>query len=91
MRKYYDIQLDTQNISEKELEGEAIVRAGRYHIAKTLLENDIATVDPLSPENMLIFSADHLLGLASRMPTASVLVAKVPSLAVSKKLTVVAH
>lgn len=62
MRKYYDIQLDTQNISEKELEGEAIVRAGRYHIAKTLLENDIATVDPLSPENMLIFSAGPFAG-----------------------------
>ena len=62
MRKYYDIQLDTQNIKEKELEGEAIVRAGRYHIAKTLLENDIATVDPLSSENMLIFSAGPFAG-----------------------------
>jgi aldehyde:ferredoxin oxidoreductase len=62
MRKYYEIQLNPQNITEKELEGEAIVRAGRYHIAKTLLENDIASVDPLSPENMLIFSAGPFAG-----------------------------
>jgi len=62
MRKYYDIQLDTQSISEKELEGEDIVRAGRYHIAKTLLENNIATVEPLSAENMLVVSAGPFAG-----------------------------
>lgn len=62
MRKYYQIQLDTQSITEQEFEGEQIVRAGRYFIAKTLLENNIATVDPLSPDNMLIFSAGPFAG-----------------------------
>lgn len=62
MRKYYDIELGTQRISQKELEGEEIVRAGRYHIAKTLLENNIATVEPLSADNLLIFSAGPFAG-----------------------------
>ena len=62
MRKYYTIELSTQIVDIRELEGEAIVRAGRYHIAKTLLENNIATVDPLSPDNMLIFSAGPFAG-----------------------------
>lgn len=62
MRKYYDIELNTQTITEKQLEGEEIVRAGRFHIAKTLLENDIAEVDPLAPENILIFSAGPFAG-----------------------------
>ncbi|MCB9450517.1 MAG: aldehyde ferredoxin oxidoreductase [Anaerolineaceae bacterium] len=62
MRKYYDIHLDTQTITEEHLEGEQIARAGRYHIAKTLLDNHIAPVDPLSPDNILIFSAGPFAG-----------------------------
>ncbi|MEM6526744.1 MAG: aldehyde ferredoxin oxidoreductase C-terminal domain-containing protein [Chloroflexota bacterium] len=62
MRKYYDIHLGTQDITEKQMDGEEVVRAGRYHIAKTLLEHDIATVDPLSPENLLVFSAGPFAG-----------------------------
>jgi aldehyde:ferredoxin oxidoreductase len=57
MRAYYDIQLDSRTIARRELEGEAIVKAGRYLIAKTLLELGAATVEPLSPDNPLIFSA----------------------------------
>ncbi|HSB60106.1 MAG TPA: aldehyde ferredoxin oxidoreductase C-terminal domain-containing protein [Vicinamibacteria bacterium] len=41
---------------------EAIVRAGRYLIARTLLERGAATVDPLSPANPLIFSAGPFAG-----------------------------
>src|SRR5437762_4522840 len=62
MRKYYDIKLDDRTIGKRELEGEAIVKAGRYHIAKTLLELGAATVDPLSPQNPLIFSAGPFAG-----------------------------
>jgi aldehyde:ferredoxin oxidoreductase len=62
MRIYYDIKLDGRTITKRELEGEAIVRAGRYWIAKTLLELGAATVDPLSPQNPMIFSAGPFAG-----------------------------
>ena len=62
MRKYYDIQLADRKIAARELTGEAIVKAGRYLIAKTLLELGAATVDPLSPANPLIFSAGPFAG-----------------------------
>ena len=62
MRKYYDIQLDNHTVESKELHGEEIVKAGRYLIAKILLEMGAATVDPLSPKNPLIFSAGPFAG-----------------------------
>ena len=62
MRTYYDIQLSDRTLGKRELTGEAIVNAGRYLIAKTLLEMGAATVDPLSPANPLIFSAGPLAG-----------------------------
>jgi aldehyde:ferredoxin oxidoreductase len=62
MRKYYDIHLNDRTIAARELNGEAIVKAGRYLIAKTLLELGAATVDPLSPANPLIFSAGPFAG-----------------------------
>jgi aldehyde:ferredoxin oxidoreductase len=62
MRTYYDIQLTDGTIAKRELEGLAIVKAGRYLIAKTLLELGAATVDPLSPRNPLIFSAGPFAG-----------------------------
>src|SRR5258705_7912751 len=62
MRTYYDIDLTSRNITKRELHGEEIVRAGRYWIAKTLLELGAATVDPLSPSNPLIFSAGPFAG-----------------------------
>ena len=64
MRIYYDINLDDHSITSRELHGEEIVRAGRYLIAKTLLEQGAATVDPLSPANPLIFSAGPFAGTA---------------------------
>src|SRR5206468_587877 len=59
---YLEIKLDDRTITKRELEGEAIVKAGRYWIAKTLLELGAATVDPLSPLNPLIFSAGPFAG-----------------------------
>ena len=64
MRTYYDIDLGEHRVEARELRGEAIVRAGRYLIAKTLLEMRVAGVDPLSPENPLIFSAGPFAGTA---------------------------
>ncbi|MEZ4682963.1 MAG: aldehyde ferredoxin oxidoreductase C-terminal domain-containing protein [Caldilineaceae bacterium] len=62
MRTYYDINLNDRTINSHELEGEAIIKAGRYLIAKTLLEQGAAQVDPLSPANPLIFSAGPFAG-----------------------------
>ena len=62
MRKYLDITLDDRTIRTRELNGEEIVRAGRNLIARTLLECGAATVDPLSPQNPLIFSAGPFAG-----------------------------
>lgn len=62
MRTYYDIRLNDRSVTKRELEGEAVVKAGRYLIAKTLLEQGAATVDPLSPANPLIFSAGPFAG-----------------------------
>jgi aldehyde:ferredoxin oxidoreductase len=62
MRTYLHINLKTRAVEKETMEGEAIARAGRYFIAKTLLEKGIAKVDPLSPENLLIFSAGPFAG-----------------------------
>jgi len=62
MRTYYDIRLNDRSITTRELNGEAVVRAGRYLIARTLLEQGAATVDPMSPSNPLIFSAGPFAG-----------------------------
>ncbi|MCP4386896.1 MAG: aldehyde ferredoxin oxidoreductase [Gammaproteobacteria bacterium] len=62
MRKYLHISLNERSVDEQELHGAAIVRGGRYLIAKTLLARDTATVDPLSPGNPLIFSAGVFAG-----------------------------
>ncbi|MEZ4865807.1 MAG: aldehyde ferredoxin oxidoreductase C-terminal domain-containing protein [Caldilineaceae bacterium] len=62
MRKYYDINLKDRSIHTREMHGEEIIKAGRYLIAKTLLEEDAAQVDPLSPANPLIFSAGPFAG-----------------------------
>ncbi len=62
MRKYLHIDLEQQQIKEQEINGEAIVHAGRYLIAKTLCEKNIATVDPLSGNNPLIISVGPFAG-----------------------------
>src|SRR5688572_31743918 len=62
MRIYYDIRLTDRTITPRELSPDEIAKAGRYFIAKTLLDLGAATVDPLSPENPLIFSAGPFAG-----------------------------
>ncbi len=62
MRKYLHINLADRSVEVEELHGEDIVRVGRHYIAKTLLERGVAKVDPLSPENPLIFSAGPFAG-----------------------------
>lgn len=62
IRKYLHIHLNDQSIKEEAFEGEKIALAGRYFIAKTLFEQGVAKVDPLSPDNPLIFSAGPFAG-----------------------------
>ena len=62
MRKYLHINLRDLSVTEESLEGEQIARAGRYLIAKSLLECGAYRVDPLSPENPLIFSVGPFAG-----------------------------
>ncbi len=61
-RKYLQIQLGDQTVAEEILQGEELAHAGRYLIAKTLVEQNIAAVDPLSAQNPLIFSAGPFAG-----------------------------
>lgn len=62
MRKYLHIDLKDRSVKSKDLKGEELAVAGRYFIARTLNEEGVATVDPLSPENPLIFSAGPFAG-----------------------------
>lgn len=62
MRTYLHINLSDQSVEKETFDGEAMIKCGRYFIAKTLLEKGVATVDPLSPENPLIFSAGPFAG-----------------------------
>lgn len=62
MRSFLHFHLDRQAVEKVELQGEAIARSGRYLIAKTLLEGGVARIDPLSPDNPLIFSAGPFAG-----------------------------
>lgn len=62
MRKYLQIDLKSRDVTSDPVEGDEIVKAGRYLIAKTLVEMGVATVDPLGPDNPLIFSAGPFAG-----------------------------
>jgi len=62
MRTYHEIDLSNRSIDSRELHGEAVVRAGRWLIADTLLRENVATVDPFSAQNPLIFSAGPFAG-----------------------------
>ena len=62
MRKYLHIDVDSKSTREEQFVGEQIARAGRYFIAKTLVDLDVAKVDPLGPDNPLIFSAGPFAG-----------------------------
>ena len=62
MRKYLDIDLATHSVEVTEVNGEDLVNIGRHFIAKRLVESGAATVDPLSGDNPLIFSAGPFAG-----------------------------
>ncbi len=62
MRKYLHINLADRSVRTDELHGEDVIRVGRHFIAKTLLKLGAAKVDPLSPDNPLIFSAGPFAG-----------------------------
>lgn len=62
MRKYLHINLNDRTINSDEWTGEDLVKAGRHLIAKTLVEQNVATVDSLGPDNPLIFSAGPFAG-----------------------------
>jgi len=62
MRKYLNINLNDHSITTDQLEGDALIKAGRNFIVRSLLDAGAATVDPLSPENPLIFSAGPFAG-----------------------------
>ncbi len=62
MRKYLQINLNDRTIKTEERDGEDVIRIGRNYIAKSLLAEGVAKVDPLSPENPLIFSAGPFAG-----------------------------
>lgn len=62
MRHYHHIELSTRQVRTEALEGESIVRAGRYLIAKTLTDLNLGNVEPLSGDNPLIFSAGPFAG-----------------------------
>ena len=62
MRRYLHIDLAEKAVREETFSGEDIARAGRYFIAKTLVDMDVGHVDPLSPDNPLIFSVGPFAG-----------------------------
>ncbi len=62
MRKFLQIHLESRRIDADALEGVQIVEGGRFLIARTLLDEGLAGVDPLSPDNPLLFSAGPFAG-----------------------------
>ena len=62
MRKHLHINLKDRSVRTEEMHGEDVVRAGRHYIARTLLKDGVFKVDPLSPDNPLIFSAGPFAG-----------------------------
>ena len=62
MRLYHKIDLSTRHITSEQRDGEAVVQAGRHLIANTLLDLGVASLDPLSPDAPLIFSAGPFAG-----------------------------
>jgi len=62
MRDYLHINLAERAAERSALTPEQVACAGRYFIARTLVESGAAKVDPLSPENPLIFSVGPFAG-----------------------------
>ena len=62
MRKYLHIDVAKRAVRSEEFSGEQVAKAGRYFIARTLNDLGVAKVDPLGPDNPLIFSAGPFAG-----------------------------
>ncbi len=62
MRKFLEIDLAGQKVDSRPVEGAELARAGRYLIARMLNDEGVAGVDPLGPDNPLIFSAGPFAG-----------------------------
>lgn len=62
MRTKLDIDLAARVVARTPVEGRDLAIAGRYLIARELTAAGVATVDPLSPANPMIFSAGPLAG-----------------------------
>ena len=62
MRQYLKIDLTDKKIKKETFSGERLARAGRYFIAEQLVAAGAATVDPMGPQNPLIFSAGPFAG-----------------------------
>ncbi len=62
MRDYLTIDLAGKTVERETWTGEQLARAGRYYIAKTMVERGLAKIDPFSPENPLIFSVGPFAG-----------------------------
>ena len=62
MRKHLNINLASRTVDVDKLSGEELARSGRYYIAKTLLKTGVASIEALSPQNPLIFSAGPFAG-----------------------------
>ena len=62
MRDYLHINLAERAAERSALTPEQVACAGRYFIARTLVESGAAKVDPLSPANPLIFSVGPFAG-----------------------------
>ncbi len=62
MRKFLEIDLAGQKVDSRPIEGADLARAGRYLIARMLNDEGVAGVDPLGPDNPLIFSAGPFAG-----------------------------
>ena len=62
LRQYLHVNLRSREVNAEEFTGEKLARAGRFFIANSLVEMGVAKVDPLGPDNPLIFSAGPFAG-----------------------------
>ncbi len=62
MREFLEIDLAGRQVAARTVEGEELVRAGRYLIARMLNDEGVAGAEPLGPDNPLIFSAGPFAG-----------------------------
>lgn len=62
MRKYLHIDLSDLSVREETRSGDDLTIAGRHFIAKTLVDMKVGPVEPLSPDNPLIFSVGPFAG-----------------------------